>query len=121
MEIEYSADEGSSFSFEDDMNVSETVEITPESWSPVEDTPVGETPFEDTPVEDTPPDSQRDKKKVLTGSVEGCTFTTVWPQNLRRHTASEHDGKRYECTVCKKSYANKFNLDQHTRFSLLHV
>ena len=49
MEIEYSADEGSSFSFEDDLNVSETVEITPESWSPVEDTPVEETPVEDTP------------------------------------------------------------------------
>ena len=44
-----------------------------------------------------------------------CDYKTKWMSELKRHTASKHDGIRYECDICHAKFSVEKNLRAHKK------
>ena len=57
----------------------------------------------------------RKKRKAPTQSLNchHCSYTTVWPQDIKRHKASKHEGVKYNCDQCESEFKGRRNLKIH--------
>ena len=57
----------------------------------------------------------RKKRKAPTQSLNchHCSYTTVWPQDIKRHKASKHESVKYNCDQCDSEFKGRRNLKIH--------
>ena len=58
-------------------------------------------------------DHSRPIKPFTTCSQVGCQYKSRTPSNVTRHHAAKHDGLKYECETCRKTFVWKQSLATH--------